>query len=89
MTRLHKSKTKASMKPETTVVINFKGGEYRMHRFPGLLEWFELDMKLHSLLDEMNDGNIQSPIKVIRKDAEGAFKTQLINVIGADRSGLE
>ena len=81
------SKTRASLRPETTVIIHMKTGEFRMHRFPGIQQGFDLDLKLNHLLNEMNDGNIKSPIKVVRKDAKGVFKTQEIKIIS--RADLE
>ena len=75
------SRTRASTKPETTVIIHLKTGEYRMHRFPGIQQGFDLDLKLNHLLNEMNDGNIKSPVKVVRKHVDGSFKTQEIKII--------
>ena len=81
------SRTRASTKPETTVIIHLKTGEYRMHRFPGIQQGFDLDLKLNHLLNEMNDGNIKSPVKVVRKHVDGSFKTQEIKIIS--RADLE
>ena len=76
-----KHRVRASLRPETTVIIHLKTGEYRMHRFPGIQHGFDLDLKLNHLLNEMHDGNIKSPVKVIRKHADGSFKTQEIKII--------
>ena len=73
--------------PETTIIIHLKTGEFRVHKFPGIQKGFDLDMKLNALLNEMHDGNIKSPVKVVRKSAEGIFKTQEIKLIG--RADLE
>ena len=87
MTQQDEPKIKASPRPETTVIIHLKTGQYRMHRFPGIQNGFELDLKLNSLLNEMHDGNIKSTVKVVRKHADGSFRTQEIKIVG--RSDLE
>ena len=81
------SRTRASTRPETIVILHLKTGEYRMHRFSGIQQGFDLDLKLNHLLNEMNDGNIKSPVKVVRKYADGSFKTQEIKIIS--RADLE
>ena len=66
----------------TTLIINLKKGGFRSYRFPGILEGFELDLRLNSILDEMHDGNISSPLKVVRKTSDGIYRIQEIKLIG-------
>ena len=68
----------------TTVVINLRSGHQRMHRFHGIHQGFELDIKLDALMDEMDDGNILSPVQVIREHKDGSTRTEEIRIYSPD-----
>ena len=73
------------LKPATTtVVIRMKNGHERMHRFPGILNGWEINYRLDALMDEMDDGAIKSPVQIIREHANGKTKTEDVRIYSPD-----
>ena len=73
------------LKPATTtVVIRMKSGHERMHRFPGILNGWEMNFRLDALMDEMDDGAILSPVQIIREHANGKTKTENVRIYSPD-----
>ena len=73
------------LKPATTtVVIRMKNGQERMHRFPGILNGWEINYRLDALMDEMDDGAIKSPVQIIREHANGKTKTEDVRIYSPD-----
>ena len=60
------------MRPATTTVhLTLKDGVERSFRLPGIQKGMALDIKIDALIDEMDDGNIASPISIIRQHPNG------------------
>ena len=61
-----------------------KNGLERMHRFPGILNGWEMNYRLDALMDEMDDGAIRSPVQIIREHANGKTKTENVRIYSPD-----
>ena len=64
----------------TSVCIKIKDGGMRFHNYPGIQRGYELDVKLDALLDEMGDGSILSPIKIVRVYPNGKRKSEDVRI---------
>ena len=81
---LFKSKPQLLKPATTTVVIRMKNGHERMHRFPGILNGWEMNYRLDALMDEMDDGAIRSPVQIIREHANGKTNTENVTIYSPD-----
>lgn len=81
---LFKSDVRLLKPATTTVVIRMKNGHERMHRFPGILNGWEMNYRLDALMDEMDDGAIRSPVQIIREHANGKTKTEDVRIYSPD-----
>jgi len=81
---LFKSDVRLLKPATTTVVIRMKNGHERMHRFPGILNGWEMNFRLDALMDEMDDGAIRSPVQIIREHANGKTKTENVTIHSPD-----
>ena len=68
----------------TTVIIRLKSGHERMHRYAGILKGWDLDIRLDAVMDEMDDGQIASPVQIIREHANGTVKTENLRIYSPD-----
>lgn len=69
------------IKPATTTVhICLKDGSERSFRYPGILKGYVLDIRLDAVMDEMDDGNILSPIKIFRDYGDGSVRTEDLKI---------
>lgn len=70
--------TQAPIKTTGTVfIIRLKTGEERHHHFEQLMEGETAHLALDPLLDEMDGGNIASPVLIIRHRPTGFTREEI------------
>lgn len=75
------SSPKPPARPATTTVhIALKDGAERFFRYPGILKGWPLDMRLDAVMDEMDEGTIESPVRVFRDFGDGTVKREEITI---------
>ena len=57
----------------------------RSFKYPGIQKGWHLDMKIDAVMDEMDDGKIVSPIKIVRhyrrRHCEGAKRSKIYSPV--------
>ena len=64
----------------TIFVIRLTDGSERQHRYPYVMGWREAQDRLDPVLDEMDGGNICSPVYVVRNKGNGKTETEEVKI---------